>query len=155
MNIVANAEAETNRIIFDAFKDVGVAKTAKLGCSRHIVVAEDVDEAERLITTAFAYWRASLAKLWRDNGADLIRFPKDFDEAKVRGLAIGGTPAMIRDELASQMDASGTNYILYLFAFGNLADEVARQSLDLFIDQVALAPFLEPLLSSQEPQSGA
>ncbi|MGZ0189283.1 MAG: LLM class flavin-dependent oxidoreductase [Alphaproteobacteria bacterium] len=139
MNIVANAEAETNRVIFDAYKDAGGPETAKLGFSRHIVVAKDAAEAERLMAPAFAYWRTSLAKLWRDNGADPIRFPKDFEEAKARGLAIAGTPAMVRDELARQVDASGANYVLCRFAFGNLSDDAARQSLDLFVDQVAPA----------------
>jgi alkanesulfonate monooxygenase SsuD/methylene tetrahydromethanopterin reductase-like flavin-dependent oxidoreductase (luciferase family) len=81
----------------------------------------------------------SLAKLWRDNGADPIWLPKDFEEAKARGLAIAGTPAMVRDELARQVDASGANYVLCRFAFGNLSEDAARQSLDLVVDQVAPA----------------
>jgi hypothetical protein len=58
LNIVANAEAETNRVIFDAYKDAGGPETAKLGFSRYIVVAKDAAEAEGLMVPAFAYWRS-------------------------------------------------------------------------------------------------
>ena len=49
------------------------------------------DHAERLAATAFDRWRASLARLWRDNGADPVRFPMNHAEAKARGLALAGT----------------------------------------------------------------
>jgi len=137
MNIVANAEAEQIVRIFEAYREANGRETAKLGFARHLVLAEDAAEAERLAAPAYDRWRASLAKLWRDNGADPIRFPKDYGEAKARGLALAGAPAAIRDELARQFEASTANYFLCRFAFGDLPPSAARRSLDLFVEQVA------------------
>jgi alkanesulfonate monooxygenase SsuD/methylene tetrahydromethanopterin reductase-like flavin-dependent oxidoreductase (luciferase family) len=137
MNIVANAETEANRTIFQAYRAAGGPAEAKLGFSRHLVLADDTAEAEQLAAPAFERWRASLAKLWRDNGADPIRFPKDFGEAKARGLAIAGTPAKVADTLVQQIETSTANYLLCRFAFGNLPEDAARRSLDLFCERVA------------------
>ena len=139
MNIVANAEAEQIRHIFDAYRAAGGPADGKLGFARHLVVAEDDAEAERLAAPAFERWRASLAKLWRDNGADPVRFPKDYAEAKQRRLAIAGTPEAVADELARQFEASTANYFLCRFAFGDLPTAAARRSFDLFVDKVAPA----------------
>jgi len=139
MNIVANAEAENIRPIFEAYREAGGPADAKLGFARHLVIAEDGDEAERLAAPAFERWRVSLAKLWRDNGADPIRFPRDYAEAKARRLAIAGTPETVGQELARQFEASGANYFLCRFAFGDLPPAAARRSLDLFVDEVAPA----------------
>lgn len=137
MNIVANAEPAAIRSIFDAYRAAGGPQDAKLGFARHLTIAEDAAEAERLAGPAFDRWRANLAKLWRDNGADPIRFPKDYDEAKARGLALAGDPPMIADALAEQIAASTANYFLCRFAFGSLPFEAARRSLDLFVEKVA------------------
>jgi alkanesulfonate monooxygenase SsuD/methylene tetrahydromethanopterin reductase-like flavin-dependent oxidoreductase (luciferase family) len=137
MNIVANAEAESCRAIFDSYRAAGGPASAKLGFSRHIVIADTVEQAERLMEPGYAQWRASLAKLWRDNGADPIRFPKDYWEAKERGLAIAGTAEMVTEELARQIDSSTANYLLCRFAFGNMPETAARRSLDQFVEQVA------------------
>ncbi len=110
-----------------------------MGFARHLVIAEDADEAERLAASGFDRWRASLAKLWRDNGADPFRFPKDYAEAKARRVALAGTPEMIRDELARQFEASSANYFLCRFAFGDLPAAASRRSLDLFVERVAPA----------------
>lgn len=137
MNIVANAEAEAIRHIFDNYRAAGGPADAKLGFARHLVVAEDGADAERLMAPAFARWRANLAKLWRDNGADPIRFPQDYEAARARGLAFAGTPEAVAEEFARQVEASGANYMLCRFAFGDLAPAASRRSLDLFVDRVA------------------
>ena len=85
----------------------------------------------------YAQWRASLAKLWRDNGADPFRFPKDFEDAKARGLAIAGTPDEVGDELAKQLEASTANYLLCRFAFGDVPHTAAERSFNLFCEQIA------------------
>lgn len=137
MNIVANAEAENIRPIFDAYRAAGGPADAKLGFARHLCIAEDAAEAERLAASAFGRWRASLAKLWRDNGADPVRFPKDYGEAKARGLAIAGAPSEVADELARQFEVSSANYFLCRFAYGDLPHAAAQRSLDLFVERIA------------------
>ena len=54
----------------------------------------------------YAVWYANLTKLWRDFGAVPIRFARDFDEARRRGVAIAGTPAQVREEIERQVAAS-------------------------------------------------
>lgn len=144
INIVANSEASAIAPIFATYRDAWTAThsapmTAKLGMARHIVIAETTGEAERLAAPAFDQWRASLAKLWRDNGADPIRFPKDYAEAKARGLTLVGSPGEVQDALASQIELSTTNYVLCRFAFGGLPTSAAARSLDLFASKVAPA----------------
>lgn len=142
INIVANSEASAIAPIFAAYRNAWadthrIPMTAKLGMARHIVIAEDTAEAERLAAPAFDQWRASLAKLWRDNGADPIRFPKDYAEAKARGLTLVGSPAEVQDALATQIETSTANYVLCRFAFGDLPTSAAARSLDLFAAKVA------------------
>ena len=67
-----------------------------------MVIAKDNAEAERIAALAFNQWRSSLAKLWRDNGTDLTRFPKDYEEAKARGLTLEGLTAEVQAALAAQ-----------------------------------------------------
>jgi alkanesulfonate monooxygenase SsuD/methylene tetrahydromethanopterin reductase-like flavin-dependent oxidoreductase (luciferase family) len=137
MNIVANGGVVEAKSVFDAYKAAGGRADAKHGLSRHIVIADTAEEAERLAAPGYDRWRASLAKLWLDNGADPVRFPKNFAEAKERGFALAGTPNQIADALAGQIEASTANYLLCRFAFGNLPVDAARRSLDLFVEQVA------------------
>jgi alkanesulfonate monooxygenase SsuD/methylene tetrahydromethanopterin reductase-like flavin-dependent oxidoreductase (luciferase family) len=137
MNIVANGSTDECRAVFERYREAGGRSDAFMGLSRHLVIADTMEEAERLMEPGYAQWRASLAKLWRDNGADPIRFPKDFAEARARGLAIAGTPTHVAEELAKHADAATANYLLCRFAFGNMPEAAARRSLDLFVDQVA------------------
>ena len=144
INIVANSEADAVARIFATYREAwagahGSPVTAKLGMARHIDVAETSAEAERIAEPAFNQWRTSLAKLWRDNGADPIRFPKDYTEAKARGLTLVGSPAEVQAMLGAQVQASTANYVLCRFAFGSLPTAAAKQSLDLFVRDVAPA----------------
>ncbi|MCA8928867.1 MAG: LLM class flavin-dependent oxidoreductase [Alphaproteobacteria bacterium] len=137
MNIVGNGGPADLKPIFEAYRAAGGPTDAKLGFSRHLMIADDRAEAERLAAPAFDQWRASLAKLWRDNGADPVRFPRDYAEAKARGLAIAGTPEAVAETLAGQIAAAGANYMLCRFAYGNLPADAARRSVDLFVERVA------------------
>ena len=146
INIVANSEADAVARIFAAYRDAwagahGSPVTAKLGMARHMVVAETSAEAERIAEPAFNQWRTSLAKLWRDNGADPIRFPKDYAEAKARRLTLAGSPADVQAALGAQSDRHPRQTMSFCrFAFGSLADgSAAKQSLDLFVRDVAPA----------------
>ena len=137
MNIVANGSTAECRAVFDRYRAAGGRSDAFMGLSRHLVIAETTEEAERLMEPGYAQWRASLAKLWRDNGADPIRFPRNYAEAKERGLAIAGTPDQVAAALAKQATEAGANYLLCRFAFGDLPETASRRSLDLFVERVA------------------
>ena len=102
----------------------------KLGMSRHVVVASTDAQAEALARPNYAVWYANLTKLWRDFGALPIRFARDFDEARERGIAIAGTPARVREEIERQIAASECTYFVCRLMFGNMTEvEAARPSI--------------------------
>src|SRR6185369_17420947 len=98
------------------------APMPKLGVGRHIVVGPTEAQAEALGRPAYAAWYANLTKLWRDFGALPIRFARDFDEARQRGIAIAGTPARVREEIERQVAASGCTYFACRLMFGDMSE---------------------------------
>jgi alkanesulfonate monooxygenase SsuD/methylene tetrahydromethanopterin reductase-like flavin-dependent oxidoreductase (luciferase family) len=104
--------------------------------TRHVVVAPTQAAAEVLARPSYAAWYGNLTKLWRDFGALPIRFARDFDEARERGVAIAGTPAVVREEMERQAAASGCNYLVCRLAFGSMSEAEAAASVDLFAAEV-------------------
>jgi alkanesulfonate monooxygenase SsuD/methylene tetrahydromethanopterin reductase-like flavin-dependent oxidoreductase (luciferase family) len=109
------------------------------------VVAPTEAQAEAMGRPAYAAWYAHLTKLWRDFGALPIRFARDFDEARQRGVAIAGTPSQVGEEIERQVAVSGVNYFVCRLMFGNMREADALASLELFTAEVmprlaALAP---------------
>ena len=150
MHVITNATSERARPLFERYREVwqhthGTAPMPKLGMSRHVVVAPTDGEAEALARPNYAVWYANLTKLWRDFGSLPIRFARDFDEARQRGIAIAGTAARVREEIERQIRASGCTYFVCRLMFGNMREAEAAASIDLFTGGVmppliALAP---------------
>ena len=88
--------------------------------------------AEALARPNYAQWYANLTKLWRDFGAVPVRFARDFDEARQRGIAIAGTPARVREEIERQVAESGCTYFVCRLMFGGMTDAAATAAIDLF-----------------------
>src|SRR5207244_7323584 len=102
-------------------------------------------EAEAIARPNYATWSANLTKLWRDFGSTPIRFARDFDEAKQRGLAVAGTAARVREELERQAAVSTCTYLVIRPIFGDVTEAQAAASIDRFASEVfphlaALAP---------------
>jgi alkanesulfonate monooxygenase SsuD/methylene tetrahydromethanopterin reductase-like flavin-dependent oxidoreductase (luciferase family) len=114
----------------------GEAALPRLGISRHVVVARSDAEAERIARAGYAVWYAHLTKLWRDFGSIPIRFARDFDEARERGIAVAGTPARVREAIEGQIAASGCTYFVCRLMFGSMSDDEASASIDLFTAEV-------------------
>jgi alkanesulfonate monooxygenase SsuD/methylene tetrahydromethanopterin reductase-like flavin-dependent oxidoreductase (luciferase family) len=106
-------------------------------------------QAEALARPSYAAWYANLTKLWRDFGSVPIRFARDFDEARQRGVAIAGTPARVREEIESQVGASRCTYFVCRLMFGEMTPAEAGASIDLFASEVM------PHLASLVPQGGS
>lgn len=141
VNVIANNTADQVRPLLDRYREVwrkthGADALPKLGMGRHVVVARTEDEAIALGRPAYAMWYAHLTKLWRDFGALPIRFARDFDEARERGIAVAGTPAQVREALERQVEASGVNYLVCRLMFGDMREADAVASLDLFTAEV-------------------
>src|SRR5262249_36537502 len=130
-----------SRPLFERYREVwqrkhGEAPLPKLGMSRHVVVAASDAEAEALARPNYAVWYAHLTKLWRDFGALPIRFARDFDEARQRGIAIAGTAARVREEIERQIAATGCTYFVCRLMFGNMSEAEASDSIARFVSDV-------------------
>jgi alkanesulfonate monooxygenase SsuD/methylene tetrahydromethanopterin reductase-like flavin-dependent oxidoreductase (luciferase family) len=141
VHVITNNPVESAAPLFERYREVwqrkhGTAPMPRLGMSRHIVVAATEAEAEALARPNYAAWYANLTKLWRDFGSIPIRFARDFDEARQRGIAIAGTPARVREELERQVAASGCTYLVCRLMFGNMPEAQASASVDLFAGEV-------------------
>ena len=141
MNIVSNAPCGPTRLVFDAFRRADEAgprrgASAKAGIARHVYVAETDEEASRICKRAAAAWFASFSKLWRDNGAMPMRYPSDFEELRRQDAFICGSPATVATEIERQIDASGCNYFVTRFAYGDLTYDEAARSLALFAAEI-------------------
>lgn len=141
VNVIANGPSDATRPLFERYREVwqrkhGDASLPRLGISRHLVVAPTDAEAERIARASYAVWYAHLTKLWRDFGSIPIRFARDFDEARERGIAIAGTPVRVREEIEGQIAASGCTYFVCRLMFGSMSEEEASASIDLFTAEV-------------------
>jgi alkanesulfonate monooxygenase SsuD/methylene tetrahydromethanopterin reductase-like flavin-dependent oxidoreductase (luciferase family) len=141
VHVITNNPVESAAPLFQRYREVwqrkhGAAPLPRLGMSRHIVVAATEAQAEALARPNYAVWYANLTKLWRDFGSIPIRFARDFDEARQRGIAIAGTPARVREELERQVAASGCTYLVCRLMFGNMGEGPATESIVLFTGDV-------------------
>lgn len=138
VNVVSNSPCDAARATFARYRELwrGEGPPPRFGLSRHITVAASDGEAEALARPNYLAWHDNLARLWRDFGAEPLRFAKSFDEAKARGVAIAGTPATVGAEIARQIEASTCNYFICRFAFGELSHAEALRSVDLFAGDV-------------------
>ncbi len=109
-----------------------------LGNTRNVVVAESDREAQASARRAFKVWYGSLVHLWRAHGMELPSqiFPSDFDEAQDLGYVVAGSPATVRDRMREADTASGINYSICRFAYGDLEYEESARSVRLFAREV-------------------
>jgi len=141
VHVISNAPADGAKSLFERYREVwerkhGGGTMPRLGVSRHVVVADTEAQAEALARSNYAVWFANLTKLWRDFGSTPIRFARDFDEARQRGIAFAGTPARVREELEKQIAESACTYFVCRLMFGNMSEAEASGSIDLFTSEV-------------------
>ena len=105
-----------------------------MGMSRHIVISETESEAMAIARRAYPVWRNSFYVLWDRNGMKPINvhFPEELEELIDLGQAIVGTADYVAEEIRRQATASGVNYFLCRFAFGDMTYDEAKQSVDRF-----------------------
>ena len=144
VNAVANGPIAHVRNITDRFR-AQWASTGKadahlpmMGTSRHGVVASTDAEARAIAARAYDKWYSSLMYLWRKHDVKMqfAQFPEDFEQACQMGLAMAGSPSTVRALLAQQIEATGVNYLLSRFAFGDLDFEESSTSVQLFASEV-------------------
>ena len=140
VNIITNRDEVGSRQITDRYRkewlDLGhdEATLPRMGMSRHIVISETESEAMAIARRAYPVWRNSFYVLWDRNGMKPINvhFPEELEELINLGQAIVGTADYVAEEIRRQATASGINYFLCRFAFGDMTYDEAKQSVDRF-----------------------
>ena len=86
---------------------------------------------------AYLVWHASFTHLFRRHGrVQSHPRPATFDLLAERGQGIAGSPATVAEFLAREISATGCNYVVGQFAFGDLALEESLRSIGLFAGEV-------------------
>ncbi len=146
VNVVCNGPAVAVRRITDAYRqhwlDAGrsLADLPRVGVSRHIIVADTDQAAQRIAEQAYKRWRASLMHLWIKHGTTpqnlALSFPETFAAAQEVGMGIAGSPDTVRAWAAREVERCGVNYLVCRVAFGDMAVEDTLRSVRLFSQQV-------------------
>src|SRR5439155_9541421 len=148
VHVISNHPSDLAQPLFERYREVwqgqhGGEPMPKLGIGRFVLVAPTEAQAEALGRPNYAQWYANLTKLWRDFGALPMRFARDFDEARQRGIAIAGSPAQVREEIEPQVAQSECTYFVGRLMFGNMTQAEAEAAIDLFAAEVM--PYLARL----------
>jgi len=105
-----------------------------LGATRHVLVADTDEAAMEIARGAYtAFDRSFMTRPGREGGESRRG---DFDTAVSWGGVFAGSPGTVRRRVQDFLDASGANYFVGTFAFGNLTTEQVLRSLRLFAEEV-------------------
>jgi alkanesulfonate monooxygenase SsuD/methylene tetrahydromethanopterin reductase-like flavin-dependent oxidoreductase (luciferase family) len=141
VNIVIISLRPTVRAITDRYRAVrgrlGKPPDALplMGVARHVVVADTDDAALAIARRAYPRWRKNFRWLFERHGAEpriAGLYPETFDGLMAAENGIAGSPATVRDFIAAEIEASGANYLLSWFAFGDMTPAEQLRSVELF-----------------------
>jgi alkanesulfonate monooxygenase SsuD/methylene tetrahydromethanopterin reductase-like flavin-dependent oxidoreductase (luciferase family) len=118
----------------EAWKD---APLPLMGLGRFIVVADTDAEALALARRAYPRWHASFTHLHRRHNYTASHpRPADFDGIAEVGQGVAGSPGTVLAFLRDQLAATGSNYCVGQFAFGDLTLAQTQRSIALFARDV-------------------
>jgi alkanesulfonate monooxygenase SsuD/methylene tetrahydromethanopterin reductase-like flavin-dependent oxidoreductase (luciferase family) len=108
-----------------------------MGLGRFIVVAETDAQALALARRAYPRWHDSFTYLHRLHkySAQHPR-PAEFDGIAEVGQGVAGSPRTVAAFLRDQLAATGSNYCVGQFAFGDLSLAETQRSIALFAREV-------------------
>jgi alkanesulfonate monooxygenase SsuD/methylene tetrahydromethanopterin reductase-like flavin-dependent oxidoreductase (luciferase family) len=108
-----------------------------MGLGRFIVVAATDTEALALARRAYPRWHASFTHLHRlHNYTAMHPRPSDFDGIAQVGQGVAGSPRTVTAFLREQLAATGSNYCVGQFAFGDLTLAETQRSIAMFAREV-------------------
>jgi alkanesulfonate monooxygenase SsuD/methylene tetrahydromethanopterin reductase-like flavin-dependent oxidoreductase (luciferase family) len=144
MNIGSNALTPAVREITDRYRAQwqaagrDPAKLPLIGMSRHVVIAETDAEALATARRSYARWYDSFTYLWRLHSMAPISaaYPATVEESMAIGMSFVGSPATVRAKLREAIAATGVNYLMLRFAFGDMSLAEALRSVELFARDV-------------------
>ena len=143
INIISLGLRPMIRTVMDRYGAVrarlGKPDTTLRGVGRHVVVADSDEAALAIARRAYPRWRESFRWLFARHGAEprvIGIYPPSFDELMALDNGIAGSPATVRDFIAAESAATGANYMLSWFAFGDMTLDESLHSVELFAREV-------------------
>lgn len=106
-----------------------------LARTQHLVIADTDAEAEKIGLQAYKAWDSHIHHLTRKMGRPDVHKTTPFDADSSQRL-IAGSPKSALEQLREMLQATGANYLLCVFSFGDLAPAHAMRSLELFATEV-------------------
>ncbi len=150
VHIVSLGPRSLVRAIVDRYRTLrarlGKPDDRLIGVGRHVVVADTDEAALAAARRAYPRWVESFRWLWVRHGTlpgITAMYPDTFDELQALGHGIAGSPRTVRDAIVADIEATGVNYFLSWFAFGDLTLAESLRSVELFAREVMPA-FAEP-----------
>jgi alkanesulfonate monooxygenase SsuD/methylene tetrahydromethanopterin reductase-like flavin-dependent oxidoreductase (luciferase family) len=138
LRVVSLDPPPATKAAFDAFRTAwkethGAAPLPLMGLGRFIVVAPTDAQALAIARRAYPRWHDSFTHLRRRSGRiNAHPRPPTFDELVAVGQGVAGAPATVTAYLQAQIAATGSNYLVGQFAFGDLSLAEALASIELF-----------------------
>ena len=103
-----------------------------IGLIRHIVLADDEDEARRVMERAYRRWRRHMEILWVQHGRQFpLALPPEAGPLLAGGGAFAGTAAAARRYIAEQIEASAANYFICGICFGDITLAEGTRTVEL------------------------
>lgn len=142
LRVVSLDSVPATRTSFEAFRQAwrdawSDAPLPLMGLGRFIVVAETDAEAFALARRAYPRWHDSFTYLHRlHNYSAMHPRPPDYDGIAEVGQGVAGSPRTVAAFLREQLAATGSNYCVGQFAFGDLSLADTQRSIALFAREV-------------------
>jgi alkanesulfonate monooxygenase SsuD/methylene tetrahydromethanopterin reductase-like flavin-dependent oxidoreductase (luciferase family) len=142
LNIVSNAPLAGAKTVIDTYRNAYAAPAGapepKLGMNRFIVVADTDAAALDIARRAYRAWYRNFHALWWKHDVPPVGvvYPPEFDGQVEDGRAVAGTPDRVAETLQRHVAATGMNYIVGRFAFGDIALGDSLRSVELFARHV-------------------
>ena len=111
-------------------------KAPRVGINRQVVVADTDEEAEAIARAVHPSWAASFVKLWADHGDTAVAHRVNLDAALRHETILAGSPARVCAQVRRLVEATGVNYVICSFAWGDLTLDQSLRSLRLFAEHV-------------------
>ena len=109
-------------------------KMPRVGITRFVHLSDDEKRAQERGKQSSHEFHESLVYLWKKYNATAV----SLDEVKkaAESTLLTGKPETVREKIEKELQATGANYYVPRFAFGNLTHEESVRSLELFTTEV-------------------
>jgi len=139
VNLLCLIPNARSREVFDDYREKLAARGKAepcIGLARQLIVAPTDAEAERIAERAWKPFVKSFNWLVEHLGRPAFPIAQTFSGAVDMGLAFAGSPASVRDFVARARDEAGANYLALEVAFGDISEQEAGQTAELFAQEV-------------------